>query len=300
VILEYLMPDPDVWDAVTVVLRAFYYVASLGAAGLAMFALAFGHRLDGDERRDLVRWTIGAVALAALLSLFAAGVRVQVLSAGNLFDSAVWQAMFRSRIGDAFFIRMAGLGLIALGLVVPSVGAAFAGAGILMVVASYAAMGHSMLYRPRQEIAAIVVVHLACVAFWAGSLLPLAALARRGDRASLEIVADWSKAALVIVPILVASGITGAVLLVQRVDLLWSSWYGNAFLAKSALVGLVLALAAVNKLVLTRRAERGVPGAAAALATAIRVETVLMLIVFYAAAEMVSVHPVDAGHRIPG
>ena len=62
-ILEYLQPNPSLLDGLTVVLRALYYAATLGAAGLALFAIGFGHRLDAEEaarlRRtygDGVRW----------------------------------------------------------------------------------------------------------------------------------------------------------------------------------------------------------------------------------------------------
>jgi hypothetical protein len=36
------------------------------------------------------------------------------------------------------------------------------------------------------------------------------------------------------------------------------------------------------------------------LVRSIRIETALALLVAWAAAELVSVHPIDAGHRIPG
>jgi hypothetical protein len=42
-------------------------------------------------------------------------------------------------------------------------------------------VAHSMLYRPRQEITALVVLHLGVVVFWVGSLLPLLWVAQRPD-----------------------------------------------------------------------------------------------------------------------
>jgi putative copper export protein len=304
-IIEYLQPDASIWDGLTVVIRAGYYIASLGAAGLALFALGFGQRLTDEETRRLRGWLLGAVALAIALSLVAAVVRVQVLSAGELGNLAVWEAMFRSRIGDAFFIRMAGLLLLlplAFGLRAGGglAGAAMAGAGALMVIASYAAMGHSMLYRPRQELAAIVVVHLAMVAFWAGSLPPLAWVAARGGPDAAALMRLWSRAALVTVALLAASGVFGAALLVREPMQLLSSWYGNGMLAKLALVFGALALAAWHKLSLTPALEAHKSGAGAALARSIRIEMIVLALIFYAAAEMVSVHPTDLGHRIQG
>ena len=297
-ILEYLQPDPDIWDGVAVVVRAGYYVASLGAAGLALFAIGYGHRLTPAEGDRLRARLAGAVGLAILLSLVAALVRVQILSAGDLANLAVWDAMLRSRVGDAAAIRIAGLLLLVPLAAGWRIGPALAGAGALMVVASYAAMGHSMLYRPRQEIAFVVVTHLAALSFWAGSLLPLAWVARRGDQAAALLVRDWSRAAMVAVGLLVASGAWGAVMLIQRADLVAGSWYGNGFVVKMLLVAIVFAFAAAHKFWLGLALERGEPGAGARLSTSIRFEILAMLLVFYAAAEMVSVHPVDVGHRV--
>ncbi len=299
-IIEYLSKaEPDIWNGVTVVVRAAYYIASLGAAGMALFMAAFVARMTAADEEWLRRRVVAAALLAIILSVLAAAVRVHVLSAGEILDLKVWEAMFRSRIGDAFFIRIAGLALIVLGAARWPIAPALAGIGAVMVVASYAAMGHSMLYRPRQELAAIVVVHLACVAFWAGSLWPLMRIAGGEGAEASGIVRDWSRAALFVVPVLIASGVLGAALLLQKPELLLTSWYGNGFLAKMIAVGLVMALAARHKLMLSARLDRGEPGAGAALKRSIAVEVALMALVFYAAAEMVSVHPVDLGHRIP-
>jgi putative copper export protein len=61
-----------------------------------------------------------------------------------------------------------------------------------------------------------------------------------------------------------------------------------------------MGFAAVNKLRLTPALARGEFDAGDALARSIKLETLLVLAVFWAAAEMVSVHPIDIGHRISG
>jgi putative copper export protein len=100
------------------------------------------------------------------------------------------------------------------------------------------------------------------------------------------------------VALIAASGVFGAVLLVREPMQLLVSWYGNGMLAKLALVFGALALAAWHKLRLTPALEAGAPGAGAALARSIRIEMIVIALIFYAAAEMVSVHPTDLGHRI--
>lgn len=301
-IIEYLQPDPDIWDGATVILRAGYYVATLGAAGLALFGAAYGHRLDVAEERAWRRWTIVAVLLGLAVSLLALAVRMQVLTAGaNIFDYEVWFAMMRSRIGDAFYLRALGLVLILAALFPWRAGLAIGAIGAFLVVASYAAMGHSMLYRPRQEIALLVVVHLLTVAFWIGSLPMLRVIARRGDtRGAAALVTSWSRAALVLVAVTVASG--GALILhfAPRVDLVTGSWWGWGLMAKLALVAVVMGFAAWHKLAATPALAKGREGAGARLTRTIGVEMVVVLLVFWAVAEMVSVHPIDIGHRITG
>lgn len=299
-ILEYLQPDASFLDGVTVVVRAAYYVATIGAVGLAFFAIGFGHRLLPDEAARLRRMLLLAVAAGLALSVFALALRVLVLTAGaSMFDGAVWEAVLRSRIGDAFYLRVAGLVLVAAAATRWHIGSAVAAVGGLLVLGSYAAMGHSMLFQPRQEIAALVVLHLSVVAFWVGSLPPLLWVAQRPDsREAATFLRDWSRAATLVVIVLLASGALLTWYLTVRLDLILDAWHGWALVWKVVAVLCALALALVNRLHHTPELERQAPGAGARLARSIRIETVIILLIFYAAAEMVSVHPVDYGHRI--
>lgn len=295
-ILEYLLPEPSLLDGVSVLLRAAYYAASLGAAGMGLFLAGFGHRLDAGGRAHLRRWLLGTAASGVLLSLLALLLRGFVLSGNEAWlDPAVWSAMMVSRIGDAFWLRVAGLGLLALAAAPWPVAAGLAAMGALMTAASYAAMGHSTLYRPRQELAALVTLHLLAVGFWIGSLPLLIRAARQGDGA---LIAAWSRAALAVVAAVALAGATAAWILVPRWDLLFAAWYGWGLLVKLALVLGLIALAGWHRLRLAPALARGGEAARRRLARSITVEAVLALLVFWATAEMVSVHPIDAGHRI--
>jgi len=205
----------------------------------------------------------------------------------------------RSRIGDAFWLRVAGLALLAAAATTWRIGSAITAIGALLVVASYAAMGHSMLFAPRQDIATLVVVHLAVVAFWVGSLPPLLWVAQRRDGTSAaRLIQDWSKAAIWAVSAMIASGMLLSWYLTLRMDRIFDAWHGWALAWKVLAVLAALGLALWNGQRHTPALARGDAGAGARLAASIRLEMLLVALAFYAAAEMVSVHPVDYGHRV--
>lgn len=295
-----MQPDASAWDAAAVPVRAGYYATSLGAAGLALFYAGYGHRVEAGDAAWLRRLALAAAAAAIALSLLALVVRAGVLGDGvaGVFDPRAWSAMMDSRVGDAFWIRLAGLLLIALLATRWRVAPYLAVAGALAVAASYAAMGHTTLYQPRLALAALVVVHLLALSFWVGSLLPLAREAARGRPQAAALIADWSRLARGVVLVVLATGALLAVLLVRRADLLFATAYGWALAVKLALVLAMLALALRHAWVLLPSFARGQPGANRRFAASIRIEALVALAVFWAAAEMVSIHPLDAGHRL--
>lgn len=300
-ILEYLQPDPSLLDGATVMLRGVQHVAVLGAAGLALFAMGFGHRLGAAEAARLRRTLLAGIAAGLALSVLLLVLRVLVLTAGaSATDPDVWVAVLRSRIGDAFWLRGAGLVLLGSVALPWRVGQAVAAVGVALVVGSYAAMGHSTLYGPRQEIVALLVLHLAVVAFWVGSLPALLWVAGRPDgAAAATLVRDWSRTATLAVLAMLATGMLLTWYLTVRLDRILDAWHGWALLAKTLAVLAALTLAGWNRLRHTPALARGEAGAGARLASSIRVEMVFVLLAFWAAAEMVSVHPIDYGHRIP-
>ncbi len=83
-----------------------------------------------------------------------------------------------------------------------------------------------------------------------------------------------------------------------RLDRIFEAWHGWALAGKVAVVLVALGLAGWNRLRHTPALARGEAGAGAGLAASIRIEMIVVALAFYAAAEMVSVHPVDYGHRV--
>ncbi|MFN8760057.1 MAG: copper resistance D family protein [Tagaea sp.] len=295
-ILEYLQPNPDPWDAIAVVVRAGYNFAGLSAAGLALYLAAFADRLAPDARAATIRMAAGFAIAGLALSVLSLFVRAgQLAGGGDPFDAVIWQAIARGRVGDAFGLRALGLALVLSWLAPARVAAVLAPIGALLIAASYAGMGHSTLYRPRQELSVLVALHLLAVAYWIGGLLPMIDAARRNDAG---LIRAWARGAAVAVGVMIATGGGLIFYLVGRLDLLIAAWHGWALIAKLAFVAAALGLAIRHKLAATPALARGEPGAGAALARSIGRELAVVILVCYAAAELVSVHPLDYGHRI--
>ncbi len=261
-----------------------------------MFALGFGRDLTHNERQRIETLTCLVIAAAFAVTVASGLIRVQIMSAGHLFNLNVWTALLTSRQGDAFYARHIGLLMILLPLTFKMRGGqGIAGAGIFMVLLSFALMGHSTKYEPRQELASLIVIHAGAVAFWSGSLVPLSWVAERNDRQAALLIRDWSKAAMVLVPVIAISGALFAVLLLREPQQLFITGYGRTMIAKVVLFCTALGVAAYHKLSLTDRVIKEQPGAGLKLARSIRIETVVVLLIFYAAAELVSNHPPEFG-----
>lgn len=303
-ILELLQPDASALDALTVLLRAAYHIATLGAAGLVLVLVFLGPVLQPDEQEAARRWLVAAALSGIGLSVLALGLRAAVLSAEGLsgaLRAELYPAILGSRIGDAFGLRVAGLALCLAACARAHWGLAVGAVGAFLAVGSYAAMGHSTLYRPRQGLAVVVVVHLLAVAYWFASLpvLRRVALGADGARAA-RVMRAFARQASLAVALLLAAGTWGITLLIPRTDLAFAGSYGLALAAKLLLAAGLLGFAAWHRWRLAPALAAGEPGAGPRLARSIGREALLFLVVFYAAAELVSVHPVDGGHRIAG
>lgn len=291
-ILEFLKPDPDVLDGLLVVLRGGYNAATLVAAGLVFFFVGFDHRIGSETATRLRRQVAFAVGLALALSVAALTLRGIVLAGGDgLPDAELWGELIRSRNGDAFLLRVSGLVLMLAALTTWRAAPAFAAVGACVAIASYAAVGHSTSIAPRQEIVALLVVHLAALAFWVGSLPALADLAARGDAKSARVIDDWSRVALGAVVAMLASAALLVWYLKQGRPINFAGWYDYALAAKLGLVLTGIGFAVVNKWRLTPALLRQEEGAGSRLAKAIRIEFVVLVLLFFAASELVSVHP---------
>ncbi|MEM9900050.1 MAG: copper resistance protein CopC [Pseudomonadota bacterium] len=226
------------------------------AQGAGVLTLPFGVALLGAQGLDLL-----ALPAAALLTL------------------APWQAVLAAPLllTVGFTLSAALVSLVALKTHPSSSRAAVLLAWVL-AAASFAASGHAAAAEPRWLTLPAMWIHAAALIFWMGALLPLlAALPQNG---APLFVRRFSSLAAPLVALLLASGaVLTWVQTAGDLSALRETSYGALFAAKLALVVVLLALAARNRLVLTPALAASGQTGRHRLGRAIRVEVVVGLLV---------------------
>jgi copper transport protein len=113
--------------------------------------------------------------------------------------------------------------------------------------------GHPATTSPVGLMLALDWAHLAAAAIWIGGLLGLLVLAAATDPGSrvaalAVVVPRFSRAAIVSVAVLLATGIVASIVHLPTLASLWQTNYGLALIAKSILLACALVLGAVNNL----------------------------------------------------
>lgn len=123
---------------------------------------------------------------------------------------------------------------------------AFAGVGL-----SLAMTGHAATASPEVLTRPAVFFHGLAVAFWIGALAPLAALLSKPTPAVLPLLNRFSRVAVPVVAALALTGLTLAIIQLEKPSALVETSYGLILSVKLALVMLLLVLAALNRTRLT-------------------------------------------------
>lgn len=212
--------------------------------------------------------------VAAMASLPFQGLDALAEPPAQAWRPAIWVAGFENSWGSTVAIAVAALaaGLVALrlgdGAAAKGVaGLALAGTGLALAVSGHASTAEARLTVPA------VFLHGICVAFWVGSLLPLAMTVRAGDRVALERFSRLIPAPLVV---LIVTGVALAAANFDRLDTLWTTDYGLVLAGKLAVVAVMLALAALNRYTLVPRLA---PDRVRRLTAVIATEFVLAIVI---------------------
>ncbi len=276
--IETLDTDPAVRTAIWTAKVAIYLGLFLGIGGVVFAAwIAPGVALPRGARALIVA-ALALGLLAAVVSVALQGLDALALPLPRVVQAEVWRTGLGTSYGATAIIaavslllglgamRTAGTGLRrALSL------AALAGAGTALAVSGHAGTaGPWVVSRPP------VFLHVACVALWIGSLIPLAASLRNGAGGA-GALRQFSRVIPVPLALLATTGLFLAYLQLDRIDALWTTSYGEVLFRKLVLVAVLLVLAAANRYVLVPRFEA--KAAARPLVISIAAETVIAIVI---------------------
>jgi copper transport protein len=270
--------DPAVLVAIWATRLLIYLGLFVGIGGASFIALiAQARPLPGRTET----WIAGAMAggvTASIVSLSLQGLDALALPLTQVWRPDVWASGLATSYGWTAVVAALAmlLGLVPLRATKPVLvglcaSGALVGAGFALALSGHAATaGLERLSRPA------VFLHGVCIAFWVGSLLPLAAIVRARGRGDAELT-RFSRLIPVPLAVLVATGSYLAWLQLDRPDALWTTSYGMVLSGKLAGVMGLLGLAAANRFVLVPRLKARAPGAARPLIASIAAESVLAL-----------------------
>ena len=266
---------PDAFGLAAIITKFALYLGVMTAAGTVMSALIF--RLDRTRGLAAKFAVIGLGATVLAFTLRGANLTGDV---SGMTDPEMLGLLWTTPVGTAFLLRLAGLGLLISGLLMGRVGAWVSVLGGIMAIWSFNHVGH-VSGRETILLDIALILHLLAVALWIGVLTPLKRLASSPVTyaAAADVGHRFGVVATVTVPALIVVGGYMGYQLVGSFSALIGTGYGQALIIKVLLVGLLLGLAAANKLRFIPALRSGDPAAAGHLSKSISVEWLVILVV---------------------
>lgn len=254
-------------DSVLVLCRLLHYGSAMVLFGVSVFQGVLAPRMLASRLdRPLV-----SVATAAALTLVLTSVAWLLVTSGEMGDgwSDVWSpeswaaVLFDTEFGHVWLWRLGLAALLCLLLIAGRIDRwRIVAALSALMLGSLGLIGHAaMLEGPSGWLSrASHVLHLLAAGFWLGSLVPLVlCLKGFGDASSRVQVSTalrrFSGLGHFAVGIVIGTGALNTLLVLGAVPIQASSPYQSMLLAKIALVGVMVALAIVNRYVLVPSLE---------------------------------------------
>lgn len=239
----------EIWIIINPILRTIFYIASFGSVGSLLYIFHFTRQLTKDQNFYCCRLSRKSALIGAISSL------ILILSiAGNLggdlasaFDLVLLEIAVASRSGVSYLTAFTGFIAMLIALKINpkfrTIALLFGSAAVLF---SFAISGHALTGGLLTQI--LLLIHLFCIAFWLGALLPLRWICLQDNKGNLgELAHHFGVIALAYVGALVITGLAYAYILLGEVSLIFSTNYGNILLVKVIFVSVLICYAAVNK-----------------------------------------------------
>lgn len=264
---------PDAFGLAAIVTKFALYLGVMTAAGTVIAALMF--RLDRTRGLAVAFAVLGLMATILAFSLRGANLTGDI---SGMTDPEMLGLLWTTPVGTALRLRLLGLGLLIAGLFMGRVGTWVSVLGGVIAIWSFDHVGH-VSGRDTILLDIALTLHLLAVALWIGVLTPLKRLASSSATyaSAAEVGHRFGVVATVTVPLLIIAGGFMGYELVGSLDALIGTGYGQALIIKVLLVGLLLGLAAANKLRFIPALRAGDSAAANHLSKSITVEWLVIL-----------------------
>ena len=185
--------------------KILLYAATFGAAGGSGFLEANRVLLAGEDRRRIRRWLLLCVLAAAILSVVRVLVLAGALGGGLAPSGALLRMVLRAGEGRAAAARLAGLLCMGTALRTERRSILLV-VGAMLAASSFAWTGHAWAAPNHDLSITLLVVHLLCIGFWLGALVPLLLIVR-GNAGTLAAVTErFGRTAVRVVPLLLLAG----------------------------------------------------------------------------------------------
>lgn len=266
---------PDAFGLAAIIAKFALYLGVMTAAGTVMATCMF--RLDRTRGLAAAFAVVGLMATILAFSLRGANLTGDV---SGMTDHEMLGLLWTTPVGTALLLRLVGLSLLIAGLFMGRLGMWISMLGGVIAIWSFDHIGH-VSSRDTTLLEIALTLHLLAVALWIGVLTPLKRLA--SSPATYASAADvghrFGVVAMVTVPALIIAGGYMGYELAGSLEALVGTVYGQALIIKVSLVGLLLGLAAANKLRFIPALRAGDPAAAGHLSKSISVEWLVILAV---------------------
>ena len=259
--------------------------------GFAYLWLCVPRRLAANIGQHLNPVRVVAITIAVATTLIALPLETALIGDGwaDAIDASTIQSvLFETSVGKAWLIQALAALLLLLTLFLPARHRTMATAitsGLLL--AGLASTGHAAMHEGWQGIAHPLndVVHVLAGGAWVGSLLPLFLILKSQDKAvalsgdARSALMRFSSLGHIAVALVLASGVINTLFILGHLPADLSSPYQAMLAAKIALIGVMIALALVNRYRFVPQASLNQPQALLAIWRATIVESGLGLCV---------------------
>ena len=264
---------PDLFGLAAIITKFALYLGVMTAAGTVMATLMF--RLDRTRGLTAAFAVLGLLATLLAFSLRGANLTGDI---SGMTDPEMLGLLWSTPVGTVLLLRLVGLSALIAGLFMGRVGICVSMLSGVIAIWSFTQVGH-VSGRDTTLLDIALMLHLLAVALWIGVLTPLKRLA--SSSVSYASAADvghrFGVVATVTVPALIIAGGYMSYQMVGSFSALISTGYGQALIIKVLLVGLLLGLAAANKLRFIPALRAGDPTAASHLSKSISIEWLIIL-----------------------